>query len=481
MKKKVSMKKKIIISIITLFVVTILTVGGYFLFSMLQPAAQIEDTDALYQTTLKETPKDGTTPLDYSIEDNIAYSLYKITITDEFYTVTNGEAVAVGVNQTVSNVRVVKNGRAMVTMITSGFIENAKQRYFMKDKVLLRDAVKPLISPTEANWSTEEPECVTYETIKKRYGWLPFDATGYIICEDTFINKDKMEMKDNGDGTYTLIFDLDPSAEKAPFWYRREVLTNSNSTIIPEFFSIHIEMTIDSEWTILRNEIRESYKVKSFGVEAVTDTHCIEEFFYDNVVFNKGAYDFFESFAYLQALDDTDDEEIKLDPLSIIVESLQKKDSSDCILDLDLDINGEKLNGVLALNISDLNNVKVMLKLDDIYVEYSDKLYLSLGNLKAYSSMDDLTSLIEKITNALPKKEGEGLSLDVNQILDDLGKASMEESDTNVIIDGNLNLAGINLPLHFEIDKNNNEYSLALAKTSIDFNGIKINASIKKS
>ena len=71
MKKKVSMKKKIIISVIILFVVTVLSVGGYVLFSFLQPAVELEDTDALYQTTLKETPNDGSKPEDYSIEDNI--------------------------------------------------------------------------------------------------------------------------------------------------------------------------------------------------------------------------------------------------------------------------------------------------------------------------------------------------------------------------------------------------------------------------
>ena len=340
------MKKKIIISIIVLFVLVVLGVGGYFLFSMFQAPVEFEDTDAKFETTLKEVPNDGTNPNDHTIEDNIAYALYKITITDEFKTITNGDAVAVGVEQTVYNERVVKDGKAMVSMITNGFIKNAKQRYFMKDKVLLRNATE-VTSRNEAIWATTEPECVTYDTIKKRYGWFPTQATGYIICEDTYINKDQMSMVDNGDGTYTISFDLDPDEEKAPFWYRREVATNGNSTMKPQFFSVHFEMKIDSTWTILQNTIDESYKVKvkSFGVEAVTNTHCVEDFYYENIEFDKDAYNFFESFGYLTAMDDSsDEEENKVDPLSIIVESLQNKDGSDTLLDLDLKVGDNNLS-----------------------------------------------------------------------------------------------------------------------------------------
>ena len=472
------MKKKIIISLSILFVVTILFVGGYFLFSMFQSPAEIEDSDALYETTLKETPTDGSIPTEYNIEDNIAFALYKLSNTKEFKSVTTGSAVAVGVNQSVSNVRVVKDDKAMVSMITSGFIENAKQRYFLKDKVLLRDAVKPLISKTEANWATSEPECVTYNTIKKRYGWFPFEATGYIICEDTFINKDKMKLKENNDRTYTLVFDLDPDTNKAPFWYRREVLTNSNSTIIPEFFSIHIEMTIDENWTILQNEIKESYKVKSFGVEAVTDTSCKEEFFYEDVEFDKAAYDFFESYAYLSALDDsTEDIVVKEDPMSIVVSSLQNKDLSNKKLDIEIDIDGSIIKGNALLNISDLNNVLVVAKIDDLYVSYDKNIYLKLGNLKLSSSLEDIEFLSSKFKfDTL----GDG-KIDVNSILDSLTKASMEEIDSIIYIDPIINIGGIDIKLHFEIRKNEDSYSLINANASLRIGDKDIGLSIKES
>ena len=472
------MKKKIIISLIVLFVLTILLVGGYFLFSMFQAPAEIEDSDALYETTLKEAPSDGSIPSDYSVEDNIAFALYTLSNKKEFKSVTTGSAIAVGVNQSVSNVRVVKDGKAMVTMITSGFIENAKQRYFLEDKVLLRDAVKPLISETEANWATTEPECVTYNTIKKRYGWFPFEATGYIICNDTFLNKDKMQIRENNDKTYTLVFDLDPEATKAPFWYRREVLTNSNSTIIPEFFSIHIEMTIDANWNILQNEIKESYKVKSFGVEAVTDTSCLEEFFYDNVEFDQSSVDFFESYAYLSALDDASEEiEVKEDAMSIVVESLQNKDLSNKKLDIELDIDGAIVKGNAILNISDLNNVLVVAKIDDLYVAYDKNIYLKLGDLKLSCGLDDIEFLASKFKS----ENTNPISLDVNSILDELTKAKIEEKDSIIYINPVISINGIDINLHFEIKNDNGSYSLLNANVSTSIDGKNINLKIKES
>lgn len=474
------MKKKIIISIIVLFVLVVLGVGGYFLFSMFQAPVEFEDTDAKFETTLKEVPNDGSNPNDHTIEDNVAFALYKITITNEFKTITNGDAVAVGVEQSVYNERVVKNGKAMNTMITNGMIKNAKQRYFMKDKVLLRGATE-VTGRDSAIWATTEPECVTYATIKKRYGWFPTEATGYIICSDTYLNKDQMTMVDNGDNTYTISFDLDPDEEKAPFWYRREVATNGNSTMKPQFFSVHFEMKIDSNWTILQNTIDESYKVKSFGVEAVTNTHCVEDFYYENVEFDKDAYDFFESFGYLTAMEDSNDDEVKTDPLSIIVESLQNKDGSDTLLDLNLHVGSNSLSGNVALNISDLQNVKVVAKLDDLYVEYSDKIYLSLGGLKAQASTDEISGLIGSITDLLPKSDSSNSSLDVNKILDELGKCKVEEKDSKVYIDGALHIANIEIPLHFIISHENDSYKLISASTSISLMGEKIDVEISSS
>ena len=473
------MKKKIIITIIILLTTVLLGVGGYFIFALNQGPATIEDSEADFESTLLEAPKDGTNPSEHSVEENVAYALWTIANTNDFYTLTTGTAQASIATQQIYNKRVVHDGKAMVTMISSGLISTAKQKYYMKDKVLLRDATS--ISGDTATWITSEPECVSYKTFINRYGWLPFQATGYIICSDTYTNKEEMKMVDNQDGTYTLYFDLDPDGNKAPFWYRREVLTNANSAIVPEFAYIHFEMKINSNWQIVSTDIQETYKVKSMGVEAITKTNCHEEYFYENVAFDEEPYNYFESYAYLSVLEDDENPmDNALDPMSIIVESLQNSDKSNKNLELNIAGDGFKKNGLVALNISDLSEIKVYADFGDLYVEYTDNIYISIGGIKVKANVEELTNIFSKITEVLPEQNTDGLSLDVNKIMADLSKSTLVDDGENVSIDTNLDILGIKLPIHFDIKHVGDTYALKSASANVDLFGTKVELSIKE-
>ena len=473
------MKKKIIITIIILLTTVLLGVGGYFIFALNQGPATIEDSEADFESTLLEAPKDGTNPSEHSVEENVAYALWTIANTNDFYTLTTGTAQASIATQQIYNKRVVHDGKAMVTMISSGLISTAKQKYYMKDKVLLRDATS--ISGDTATWITSEPECVSYKTIINRYGWLPFQATGYIICSDTYTNKEEMKMVDNQDGTYTLYFDLDPDGNKAPFWYRREVLTNANSAIVPEFAYIHFEMKINSNWQIVSTDIQETYKVKSMGVEAITKTNCHEEYFYENVAFDEEPYNYFESYAYLSVLEDDENPmDNALDPMSIIVESLQNSDKSNKNLELNIAGDGFKKNGLVALNISDLSEIKVYADFGDLYVEYTDNIYISIGGIKVKANVEELTNIFSKITEVLPDQNIDGVSLDVNKIMADLSKSTLVDDGENVSIDTNLDILGIKLPIHFDIKHVGDSYALKSAYANVDLFGTKVELSIKE-
>ena len=473
------MKKKIIITIIVLITTVLLGVGGYFIFALNQGPATIEDSEADFESTLLEAPKDGTNPSEHSVEENVAYALWTIANTNDFYTLTTGTAQASIATQQIYNKRVVHDGKAMVTMISSGLISTAKQKYYMKDKVLLRDATS--ISGDTATWITSEPECVSYKTIINRYGWLPFQATGYIICSDTYTNKEEMKMVDNQDGTYTLYFDLDPDGNKAPFWYRREVLTNANSAIVPEFAYIHFEMKINSNWQIVSTDIQETYKVKSMGVEAITKTNCHEEYFYENVAFDEEPYNYFESYAYLSVLEDDENPmDNALDPMSIIVESLQNSDKSNKNLELNIAGDGFKKNGLVALNISDLSEIKVYADFGDLYVEYTDNIYISIGGIKVKANVEELTNIFSKITEVLPDQNIDGVSLDVNKIMADLSKSTLVDDGENVSIDTNLDILGIKLPIHFDIKHVGDTYALKSAYANVDLFGTKVELSIKE-
>ena len=288
-------------------------------------------------------------------------------------------------------------------------------------------------------------------------------------------------MVDNQDGTYTLYFDLDPDGNKAPFWYRREVLTNANSAIVPEFAYIHFEMKINSNWQIVSTDIQETYKVKSMGVEAITKTNCHEEYFYENVAFDEEPYNYFESYAYLSVLEDDENPmENTVDPMSIIVESLQNSDKSNKNLELNIAGDGFKKNGLVALNISDLSEIKVYADFGDLYVEYTDNIYISIGGIKVKANVEELTNIFSKITEVLPEQNTDGLSLDVNKIMADLSKSTLVDDGENVSIDTNLDILGIKLPIHFDIKHVGDTYALKSASANVDLFGTKVELSIKE-
>ena len=110
------------------------------------------------------------------------------------------------------------------------------------------------------------------------------------------MNKDEIKLEVLDNGLYKIAFNLNPEPDYGPFWYRREILTNSGSTIIPEFISIHIEFTFDKNYTLIYQDFVEEYKVKAMGVEAVTKTNCHDAFTYDNISYNPEYIDYFNKY-----------------------------------------------------------------------------------------------------------------------------------------------------------------------------------------
>lgn len=455
------MKKRIICFILILIVAIGGGIGAYILTEANKGVAQIEDSEAKFKTTLKETPTDGSLPTDYSSLDNIAYALWKIQNTDEFKTITTGKSDASVATIQIYNQRIVKNKKAMVSTVSSGMISSGKQKYFQDNKVLLRDADK--INGFDTTWKTGQPECISNKAYITRYGWLPFQCTGYIICEDTILNAS--ELICNEDGTFAITLEMNPDSDYAPFWYRREVLTNASSTMEPQFKMIQISYTFDTTWRILESRIKEEYKVKSMGIEATSKTDCTEVFSYENIEFNEYEYQFFKQYESLMPKDSEEAPTIiEDDVLTMITSSLQNQDGSDKNLGLSLMYNDIELKGIAALKISDLKNVKVKAKLDDLYIEYSDAFYLSLGGLNIKANMSTLKNLFSNLSN----KES-GLALDASQIISDLNQATIIKSDDgkDIKVNANLNLFDIDLPLYFHFSKIDENYTLLDASTEL--------------
>ncbi len=473
------MRKKlfIIFGIIGSILTAAIAVGTYFIIEGNKPPVEIEETEAKYTTTLLEAPTDGSLPTEHEATDVIAYTLWTVANTNSFKVITTGTADASVATQAIANERVVKDGYAMVSTVSSGIISFGTQRFFFpesENKVLTRSAKK--ISDTNAIWDNETtPECVSYKEMKKRYGWYPFFANGYILCDDTYLNKESICVVDNGDGTYSVECNLDPDGEKAPFWYRREIIQSSGSTMIPEFSSIFIRFTIDAKYHLLQQDIKEVYTVKAMGIKAETKTNVSDVFTYDDVEFDQDSYEWFLKYRSLSAKEDTTGDDIQVEEDSImtmIVSSLQTNDNSDLKLKLNANVgNFINLDGIVNLNINDLDNVSVLAKIGDyLYIEYKDSiLYLKI-----------IDSGYKVNISELSLGNNQGLELDVDKLLNDLNSGTVEEKGNNLIINTSINLMGIDLNLRFDITKIDGSYTLNNASGSLNIEGIDINLSIEK-
>ena len=289
------MKKWIFLIILSSLLLILSSFGLFIAIKANKPIATINDNETIYSSYELETPTEGT-PLDYSAKDNVAFTLYKIKQMPAFKVVTTGKSKAMGLTQNVSNTRTVIGNEAIVTTITSGYIKNATERFFKgnEESVLYRSTKK--VDGLDATFPDKEPKCVSKDQYLYDYGWYPYQLTGYIICDETYL-KDPT-ITNNNDGTYKLSLDLDPQGDKAPFYYRHEILINSSSTMTPEFSKIHIDITIDNEWKVLVVDYEESYTVEVL-FKVNTTTNVKDTFSYDNVSFDEEKYNFYQNYLSL--------------------------------------------------------------------------------------------------------------------------------------------------------------------------------------
>ena len=456
-----SKRKKIFMLISAILTLIIVPVSIIMVAGQNKASVDIDSSEAKFETTLKEAPTDGSTPLDHDIYDNIAYALWLVENTDAFKATTTGVSHASVATQKILNERVVMGKSAMINTITSGMIKQANQKYWSEDKVLIRDgSVKDV---NNVKWSTDTPEALSHKGYLKRYGWRPFQASAYIISKDTILQTP--EITTNQDGSFTISMELNPDGEYAPFYYKREVLANSGSSIIPRFQEIKLDLNINSSWQIQYIDVLEVYEVKTMGIQATSRTENHEVFEYTGVEFDGQSLSYFDSYKDLKPKDDNEEEAPKKDDaLTMLTTALQNEKA----LDLNITMADAIINGLVSIDLHDLQNIvfKGLLN-DNIYIEYSDSLYLGLGGLKAKASMETLNALLEKLLGG-SEANGEAPAIDASAILDDFNAAEITEDGNKINIKALLNIDKIQIELNISLEKTTDSYKLIAGSAKIN-------------
>lgn len=241
---------------------------------------------------------------DYDAKEVLGIALGKIATCNKFEVTTTGKSVAdsafIKTDVKANNHRIVIGDEAFIECVSKesiGIATKGSQRFLSNGKVALRSTTNVDDNAIATFDDNSEVEIITNDKYKERYGWLPYQMTGYIINDNTYLEDPIMAKND--DETYTIYVKLDPNSDAA-FYYKREVATNANTTYEPIFKKIEFEIKIDSNFVVQEVKIHEEYAVtvEMFIIGKVTSdttTECVDTYNYDNVSFDESLYNFYKS------------------------------------------------------------------------------------------------------------------------------------------------------------------------------------------
>ena len=406
--KKRKLRALLPVCLIAIFGVSIFALGS---FGNVDPNL----VDDGFVTVAYPLPDDASTPLDHTALENIGYMNTRFKGQKNWYSEMHGTTNAAGVNQSVNTFKQYANSALIMADITSSSLVNAARQFcYYGDEVMWRNGTSYTGSSfDEMNaivWKTGEPYAhMNVSDFKARNGLPGTELFVYVINETTLVSA--TEVVDNGNGTYTQSYVLDPATDKAPAHYVNQMKFTGGLTGLPEFEYINLTCTFDDSWQILSFDVDEGYKA-----EMVITVNCTSifhtDFSYNTPKAESPAFeDYFKQ--YLGKGITGGDLPATVDAMGCLTSAFLSKPVS---LGLSCVLNGNEVNGQIYLDASKLDIAAIMrdgnINLDAALAGielrarigeislYLDKgtAYISAGSLKARLSVEELIKLIERYT-----------------------------------------------------------------------------------
>lgn len=216
-------------------------------------------------------------PMGQSAEDNI-FICIGVMNGESYRSETKGSTSAsvgfIDYTQQICGERIVTEDSVFnQTVSTSALVKVGEQKYFKDGAILMRKADS--VNGSTAVWS-DEIFAVSQEDYSRAYGQLPRNVTNYVVSEDTVCDP---ELRQNGDGSYTISFALEPDGASA--YYKRQIYTYSGASQMPVFTEVRMEWTMDSTWRLISIKTVETYEVTMTGLGSMSCTSNITETFSD--------------------------------------------------------------------------------------------------------------------------------------------------------------------------------------------------------
>ncbi len=403
-----------------------------------------------FGTVSYDIPTDGSLPTEHTGIENIGYMARRLAEQPSWYSEMHG-IVDTMVEQRVDTYKQYSDEVLISTDISvSSLIKTAKQLCFVGDHVLWRTAADA--SKTDGVntvWNSGEPTKVTRDYFKNHYGLPGTEFSVYILNEETVLGAESVV--DNGDGTYSQTFHLDPATDKAPYYYCQQMKQTGGLDDWPVFEYIDVTYTFDDSWQVLRSDITEKYKAKMVVSVGCTATY-ITAYEYGTQRAQSSAYDdYFSKYANKPVTEFPDEEEIT--SVKCLTQAFGSVLSGPATFALDLNLNGAPVTGVVYV---DIETMDIRARIGNIYIWYADDcVYLSYGGVKARMSTGDLLALVSDL---LPDGMMDaGASLDTDALVGQLGAGEFTVGEGKARLSAVLELFGMTLPVDFKfnIDEKN--------------------------
>ena len=411
-------------------------------------------------------PTDGSTPLDHTAVENLGYMAARLKGQPSYYAEMHG-LVDTMVNQDVESYKQYSDGVLILTEISqSSLVKTAKEFCYVGNDVLWREAAgsTDTWNGIDTAWKTEDPVYVSVEDFKATYGLPATEFSPYILTEDTVESAE--EVVDNGDGTYTQTYHLNPAGDKAPYYYRQQMMMTGGLDEWPEYEFITLTYTFDETWQVLKAVVSESYSAKMVvSVKCQADYETVYEYGTEKAI--SPAYDeFYSNFA------DKPVEElppVEPDPTaaSCLTQGFANVLNGGATFDLSLRLNGTPISGVVYVDATDMSNLVLRAQIENLNVWLEgNAVYLSYGDLKACLPIEGVTELLASV---LPEEGlGEAVAIDTDELMAQLGGGEFFFDETSASISSTIELLGLSLPLEFAFNRSEEGISLNYVKADVN-------------
>ncbi|MDE5896546.1 MAG: hypothetical protein K2H43_01885, partial [Clostridia bacterium] len=258
-------KRRKLRALLPVCMLAILIVGVFTLGSF--GNREMNDVDLGFVTVSYPVPTDGSTPDQYTGIENIGFMNSRLMAQKEYYAELHSLVNTI-IPQTVDSYKQYSNGVLVQSEIAkSSLINEAQQFCFIGDDVLWRMGAGSVSSwnGIDTPWKTGTPAGhMKLEDFKKQIGLPGTDFSVYVLREETILSAE--QVVNNGDGTYTQTFYLDPASDKAPMYYENQMIFKGGLASPPDFEYITVTYTFDATWQVLVCEVEEKYTVTKKGI-----------------------------------------------------------------------------------------------------------------------------------------------------------------------------------------------------------------------